>query len=242
VFLLPWVVITARRDLRKAFGLGACALGAMAIVIAPWTVYNLTRFNQPVLVSTNFGYTLQAGNCDAAYRGEALGFWSLQCTRVPDLAGDASDRDKQYRDHAIDYLKGHLSEMPWVVVTREGRTFGFFRPGQQMRYDRFETTREVEASTVGLILFYVLAVASFFGIAILQERGTPVWPLISLILIVMITVAITFGQTRYRVPAEVSFALLAAVAIDALLPRRPSTSAPRTGTSRGDAADLEPVA
>jgi hypothetical protein len=42
-----------------------------------------------------------------------------------------------------------------------------------------------------------------------------VLPLLSLVLIVTLAVALTFGQTRYRASAEVSFVLLGSVALAA---------------------------
>ena len=33
------------------------------VVIAPWAGYNLSRFHQPVTLSTGFGLTLSSANC-----------------------------------------------------------------------------------------------------------------------------------------------------------------------------------
>jgi hypothetical protein len=52
------------------------------------------------------------------------------------------------------------------------------------------------------------------------RRDVPIWPLIAVPAIVVIAVALTFGQTRYRAPAEPVVVLLAAVAADAWLRRR----------------------
>ena len=40
------------------------AVGASVLVVAPWVVYNLSRFDQPVFLSTNDGLALAGSNCD----------------------------------------------------------------------------------------------------------------------------------------------------------------------------------
>ena len=55
------------------------------------------------------------------------------------------------------------------------------------------------------------------GAIALRRRRMPLSPLLAVIGTVAITVAITFGSTRYRAPADVAIALLAAVGIDALV-------------------------
>jgi hypothetical protein len=128
-------------------------------------------------------------------------------------------QDQLQRKRALEYMRGHLSQLPWVIVAREGRTFGFFRPGQQLQLDEYETTRDRPAGTVGLLMFYALVPAAYFGARILRSRDVPAWPLVSIIVMVAITVALTFGETRYRAPAEVSLVLLGAVALDGVIAR-----------------------
>jgi hypothetical protein len=57
----------------------AVAGAAAVVTIAPWVVYNETRFNHPVTLSTGFGITLANSNCDDTYAGGGLGFWSFAC-------------------------------------------------------------------------------------------------------------------------------------------------------------------
>jgi hypothetical protein len=55
------------------------------------------------------------------------------------------------------------------------------------------------------------------GAIALRRRRMPLSPLLAVIATVAVTVAITFGSTRYRAPADVAIGLLAAVGIDALV-------------------------
>jgi uncharacterized membrane protein YfcA len=55
------------------------------------------------------------------------------------------------------------------------------------------------------------------GVVVLWRRRAPLWPMLALVAMVVITVAGTLGSTRYRVPADIGIAMLAAVGIDAAL-------------------------
>jgi hypothetical protein len=66
----------------------------------------------------------------------------------------------------------------------------------------------------------VLAGLSVAGVVVLRRRKVPVFPVLAPVAAVVIAVAFTYGQTRFRAPAEISLALLAAVALDAAVRRR----------------------
>ena len=52
-------------------GIGA-AVGASVLVVAPWVVYNMTRFDEPMFLSTNDGLALAGSNCDPVYSRRAV--------------------------------------------------------------------------------------------------------------------------------------------------------------------------
>jgi ABC-type transport system involved in cytochrome c biogenesis permease component len=54
----------------------------------------------------------------------------------------------------------------------------------------------------------------------LRRRRIPLYPLLAFVLTVVITVATAYGETRYRAAAEVPLVILAAVGLEALLPRK----------------------
>ena len=58
--------------------LGASVLAA-AVVLAPWTIYNTTRFVHPVLLSAQFAPLLASANCDSTYYGPLQGYFDIQC-------------------------------------------------------------------------------------------------------------------------------------------------------------------
>ncbi|MCX7620753.1 MAG: glycosyltransferase family 39 protein [Acidimicrobiales bacterium] len=48
-------------------------------LIAPWVLYNLSRFSEPVFMTSQTGAVLSAGSCDVAFYGEAIGYYAADC-------------------------------------------------------------------------------------------------------------------------------------------------------------------
>lgn len=214
--LLPPLCLARRGlDWRRRALLLAVAGSVAVASLAPWTAYNLSRFNEPVLVSTGLGYAMATANCSDTYHGPFLGYWSYPCGNRFPSTGDASEIDAARRRGAIRYMSRNKGRLPIVVGARLGRTWGFFRPDQQLRLDHFESTRELPASRVGLTMYWLMIPAALAGAVILRRRGQPLSPMVSLALTVTLAVAITIGQTRYRAAAEVPLVLLTAVALHA---------------------------
>ena len=62
----------------------------------------------------------------------------------------------------------------------------------------------------GFAMSWVLLALAPVGAVRLRRRGTPIFPLLAPILVVTLSVALTFGQLRYRAPAEPALVLLVA--------------------------------
>ena len=79
------LVVVARLRLAAV----ACAVGAL--VLAPWVLYNVGRFDRPVFMSNGIGSVLLVGNCEyenpasgeriSTYEGTYAAYWSIDCTR-----------------------------------------------------------------------------------------------------------------------------------------------------------------
>ena len=70
ILLFPFVAIplalrARNMEWRPRIRLAVAACVAGAIVIAPWALFNLTRFNEPTLTSSSLGSVLSAANCDS---------------------------------------------------------------------------------------------------------------------------------------------------------------------------------
>ncbi|MGH9049543.1 MAG: ArnT family glycosyltransferase [Acidimicrobiia bacterium] len=190
------------------------AFGVAALLIGPWVGFNLARFEEPTFLSTNDGIALLGSNCASVYTGPDTGLTDLTCLRG-NPPGDQSVDSRIYRDRAFDFIGDHSGRAVVVAVARVGRTWSAFRPLDMLEYNEGEA-RERWVTALGLVFFYPLVALAVYGIVVLRRRRSTLWPLLVPVVIVTIASAATYGQTRFRVPAEPSLVVLAAVALDAL--------------------------
>jgi 4-amino-4-deoxy-L-arabinose transferase-like glycosyltransferase len=191
----------------------AISVGAFALVLAPWTIRNLTVFEEPVLISTNGSAVFVGSNCDAVYHGDFVGLWNFDCygTAPP---GDESEQALVYRDRGLDYAREHAGRVPVVMGVRLLRAWDFFKPGQQVTYEVSEGRSET-ASRIGLAVYYPLLLLAVAGAVIVRRRRWPLWPLLAFPVMVTITAVLVYGVTRFRFAAEPALCVLAAVAVAA---------------------------
>ena len=196
------------------------AAAAAVVVVGPWVGYNMARFAKPTFISTGFGVTLASANCDRTYNGDLAGYWSMPCALgTPGLNSflDQSVASSIAQTQAVHYITGHLGVLPRVELEREGRAFGVYAPLQQVYLDGLIETRPVHWAEVGLGSYYFLLALSVPGIVALRRRRVPIYPVVALALDVVASVAVTFGQTRYRAVFEAALVMTAAVGVDAIL-------------------------
>jgi peptidoglycan/LPS O-acetylase OafA/YrhL/4-amino-4-deoxy-L-arabinose transferase-like glycosyltransferase len=199
--------------------LGAAGLAA-AVVIAPWVGYNLSRFEEPTTLSAQLDQTLGTANCETVYEGDRVGYWSLACIQetehlVPE--GDASVQGRGFRELAFDYAREHQDRVPYVVAARVGRTFGLYQPQEQLLLDTSVDQKEIVLGQVGMVLWYGIAAAGGIGLIGLRRAGRPIFPIVAVVGSVVVVVALVYGNTRFRLPAELALMVPAAVALDAAL-------------------------
>lgn len=183
-------------------------------VVAPWSIWNLSRFEEPVLLSTNDGLTLLGANCDQVYSGGATGFWRLDCALRTANEGDQSEQAAAKREAALDYMADHASRLPSVMMARVGRTWNLYAPDQTVWLNQGEG-RERWVSWAAFWTHLVLLPLAVAGAFLLRRRRRLVWPLIAPAVLVTLTSALFYGIPRFRVPADVAIVVLVAVALDA---------------------------
>jgi hypothetical protein len=227
VLVVPLVL--TRRRLRWSQRWAQLAMAAVVPVIAltPWIAYNLSRFEEPVLLSSGLGQTLLAGNCDATYSGDKVGFWDFEClgepVQVDGGRADLSALDGRYRDQALEYMSEHRGELPGVVAARVLRLWGVFRPSQSVVLDGMVEGRaggppggSLQIAREAQWSYFMLVPAALAGAVVLRRRRVQIAPLFAQALIATLVAAMTFGLTRYRAGVEVSIVVLAGVAASAL--------------------------
>lgn len=195
---------------------GLATIVALAVT-APWIGYNLSRFDHPVLLSSQLEATLAGANCGDTYSGPNLGLISNTCLGGTDPAADQSENAQIFRRRAWDFANAHRTQVPLVAAARVGRVLGVYRPGQQVNVDRVLEGRERGVARAGLVNTYLVELGAIAGLLLWRRRDVPRFPLVVVPAIVVVTVALTYGTNRFRASAETSLAVLTAVALDAAI-------------------------
>ena len=192
----------------------AAVVLAAVVVLAPWTVRNLTTFERPFLISTNSESLWAGTNCERTYYTDQVGAWVLACYG-PAPSGDESEQAVVYRDRGLRYMRHHLGRLPVVVAARLGRLWDVFQPWSQGTFFSGLEGRRPGATHFGLVVYWVLLPLAIAGALLLRARRHELWILLAPVLMVTLVGATTYGTTRFRMAAEPSIVLLAAVALEA---------------------------
>jgi 4-amino-4-deoxy-L-arabinose transferase-like glycosyltransferase len=219
---------------RAVFALAG--LGTFVLVLAPWTIYNAQRFRTFVPVSNNLGTVLEGANCPLTYSGPYLGSWRSEFANgqganfvcfggfhIEDPKFDEASAAAASRRRGVDYAKAHKRAWPRVAAARLGRTWGVFRPAQQVNLAVLEG-RNHTWETYGTWFTWLLLPLAVAGIVILLRRRRVVWPLVAPIVTVSIVSVLTYGNQRFRIGADPMLAVLAAVSIVTAASRIRTTS------------------
>jgi 4-amino-4-deoxy-L-arabinose transferase-like glycosyltransferase len=234
---------------RPRLRMAGVGLVAVAAVLVPWTVRNAVAFHRFVPVSNNLGSVLKGSNCGPAYDGQFRGMWveslSTQTSPVdPDhecFTGfpirpgvNEAAASAELRSDGLSYIRHHLGDQPGVVAARLGRTVGLYRFADTSNYARLEG-RDATRERRGTRTFQVLAVLALVGLAAggwrHRERLIP----LALVGAVLVTVAVTYGNPRFRATAEPAVVVLAVLAVCDLVRR----AASRPGDGQAEAPTAE---
>jgi 4-amino-4-deoxy-L-arabinose transferase-like glycosyltransferase len=229
LFLLPLLALPiclARREqtMPSRLRLAGLATVVTALVIAPWAIYNLQRFERPVFISTAEETTTGGANCDAVYHGSQIGAWSESC--FDDILArnlEESVAASEIRDRTVHYVRAHASRVPLVALARVGRTWDLFKPGDNVTLGELQR-RPRAWSWIAFALYWALIPLAVFGGYVLR-RDRALLALLAMPALVTLTGVLFWGNPRFRRPAELVIVVLAAVAIDALLARRTTPAA-----------------
>ena len=134
--------------------------------------------------------------------------------KVYNPRSDESVQGAAAQADALHFIEAHKNRILPVEMARLGRAFALFHPLQQIRLDSTVETRPYRWAIVGLGMYYALVALSIGGLVLLRRRRVPILPLLAVGLDVCVSVALTFGQTRYRSTFEVALVLAAAVQLD----------------------------
>lgn len=228
---VPVVVVAfAGRDRPAAV---SASVAVSMLVVAPWVGYNLARFEEPTLLSTNLGLALAGSNCDGVYFGDGTGLTSLEppCVVDPTPSGETWDQSQisdAWVDQASDYMREHAGRVPVVMSARVGRTWSLYRPADMLGFNEGEG-RGRSVTLTGMLAFYViLAGATAGAMWAWRRRRVVAWAVLAPLVVVTLASASTYGQTRFRGPGEPSLVLLAGLCAVVLVRRvrKPRSNGP----------------
>ncbi len=222
--LFPLVVIPLALMVRDAdwgrrvrLALVACVMGG--IVLGPWIVFNLTRFEETTTMTSGTGSALSAASCDEVWYGRHIGYYA-NCFQGPwpSPSLDESQRDLVPRKQA-----DRLHQGPPAAGCRSwsrpasGGCGASSSPARPPRSTGGSRAAGGRASWIGLFAYYALWPFAIYGLVLLRRRRIPILPLVAIAVIATFAAAITFGVTRYRAPAEVALVVAAAIGIAGVL-------------------------
>lgn len=193
---------------------GIVALVAVVSVV-PWIVYNSSRFDATVLMSTNEGNTWLGANCPLTYSGPGLGGWNLDCLAdgEPPPGEDTAARSVRRRHEAVSYARAHITRLPVVIGARLLRGADLFGLSENVRADVGEE-RPRWAIWAGIASWWMLAPLAALGLW-KTRRGVRYVLFVPVIGVLAVTV-VFYGSHRLRAPIEPIVALGAAMCIAAL--------------------------
>jgi 4-amino-4-deoxy-L-arabinose transferase-like glycosyltransferase len=234
VAVAVWRAVLGRRQRWTRMLVAGAVCAAMTL---PWAAYNATRFDHPVLLSTNLDYTIATTNCHRTWYGQRIGFWDNDCN-VDALkregmtfhSGDQSERSLVWRRAGLHYLGDHVDRVPVVLSARVLRLVSLWDPITQMRLDNRVEGRELGLAAAAIVSFYLLLALAVAGIVGIRRNGGTLVELTAPMVIVALSAVLFMGNARYRVPAEGVLCVLAAVGND-FLRRQRATERSRTEVS-----------
>jgi 4-amino-4-deoxy-L-arabinose transferase-like glycosyltransferase len=228
IAVVPILLLNRDIPVRRRLAWTASACLAASALIAPWAVYNHERFEEPVVLSTNLGPTLLAGNCPSTgtYGGETMGSFHLGCVVVrarshPDF--DESQMDIDARNAAFAFMRDNVERLPKTILARYGRLLGAFRPAQTVDIDAAWFNSATWPVWAWITSFWVVVPLAAYGSVLMRRSRMFQWPLVAPVAIVVVTTTVAFGDPRYHTPADLGLVVLAAVALDHLTRRREPT-------------------
>ncbi len=205
-------------------------LGAAALVGAPWVIRNEVVFGKLELAA-NYDTVIPASNCHDTYYGNDIGWWSLQClararTHHQLLIGDASATP------GFRYIEHHPARAVLVAAVRVLRTFSFWQP---LRIGNHEPRRKW-FDALGLVMYYPLLLLAAVALGRAPALRGRRWLLLAPVWTTLLISAPGWGNSRFRIGADVSIVVLAAVALGSSRRRQPRAIAGEPEPGQADPA------
>ncbi len=213
IALAPLLIVPSTRHVDRRIWIRtlSVALAGTLVVSMAWTVRNAVSLGHPQPFTNNSGTLIAGSNCAEVYSGFRIGLWWFDC--VPKIQFQHSDEVEGaalQRDTGLNYASDHLSELPKVAAIRVARTFGAWDIRTQLFFESFEG-RDYDWLWAGWLMWIALVPFALAGAVFRRRNSDDVWLLLIPVAIAALTAAVSYGNQRFRVIAEPSVVLLAAI-------------------------------
>jgi hypothetical protein len=224
------VVLIAARDWRTRILTGLAVVVGLFLMLTPWLVRNEVQLGG-LSLSTDGGVTLAGSYCPATFDPNEpyYGSFNIICALAQDFVlvhSRSVHGEKPYSQLELNtaltkgaetFARGHLSDMPGVVVARELSVWGFGNQDYQLAVANAEgRVRGFEQA--GYIVYWVLLPFVVLGSVVLARNAwRPCIIVIAPLVVVAVNAALFYGSTRMRMAAEPSLALLASIGVVAVV-------------------------
>jgi hypothetical protein len=221
------LVLFATRPWRERVRFGLIMVAGFALIVGPWLIRNDVEMGG-FTVSTDNGTTLVGAYTPVTFDPNSPLYGSFSGGVQNGVAAvlfkysPPPDHAKHWTELTLNnalghigitYARGHLSDLPGVVLAREGRLWGVYASGSQLAFDVASDGNGVQGFQVaGQYLNWFLIPLTIGGGIVLYRRSRRDFVVVAApIVAVALSAALTFGSTRYRALAEPSDAVLAAI-------------------------------
>jgi hypothetical protein len=203
-------------------------VAGVVIIVGPWLVRNEIQLGGLTL-STDSGTTWVGAYTPATFSpanplyGSFDGGTQFADTLIYLKWGNPPGGAKAWTElslenalgHAgITFARGHLSDLPGVVLAREGRLWGVYAIGSQLQYDAEEGGRVRGFSVAGQFVEWISIPLAIAGAIVLGRHSRRrVVVIVAPVVVAALNAAVFYGTTRLRVVAEPSLFLLASIAL-----------------------------
>jgi 4-amino-4-deoxy-L-arabinose transferase-like glycosyltransferase len=244
------LILLGSRDWRKRATYAMVLVAGVVIIVGPWLVRNEIQLGGFTL-STDNGTTWAGAYTPATFSPANPLYGSVDNeTQFADTAvflkeGTPPDGAKAWTERPLEdavgnvgmtFARRHLSDLPGVVLAREGRLWGVYSIGTQLHND------DVDGFYIaGWFFEWISLPLAVAGAVILGKRSRRhLVVIVTPVIIAAINAALFIGSTRLRAVAEPSIFLLASIAIVSAFSRLGRSTLRGTGGAASNALRDEP--
>jgi 4-amino-4-deoxy-L-arabinose transferase-like glycosyltransferase len=206
LMLVPLVALWAlvafpSTPLAGRLGRGLLVVGAAAAIVLPWTARNYAVFGEWVPVSTNGGYTFYGANNEAAFGGHREGF----PPRLPGLS--EPEEEREYYRLALAWIGEHPAEFARLALVKLRRLLSPLSVAS--------TEEDYALVGAGLVrgLYGAFLLLALAGFVVTLARWRSLLVLYLLIVRVVASALLFYGDARYTLPMVPALVILAAAAL-----------------------------